>query len=114
MRRRPLFWLLISMLCFVGAGLWTARSPKVEGRNPKEIRSPKSEGGQHVDGGGHTNVFSHRLANTTKTVAQLSRSDHAILLEHALFDTETPGAPASLPAIPPQLSPHADPGRYFD
>src|SRR6266403_1836822 len=46
-----------------------------------------------------TNRFAYRLTNTTKTMAQLARSENAILLKNALFDTTQPVAPA----IPDQL-----------
>src|SRR5690349_2187567 len=53
--------------------------------------------------------FKYRLSNTSKSVGELSRSDHAILLENALFDTTRP---TSLP-IPQQLRAEGDPGSYI-
>src|SRR6266571_4554317 len=108
MRRRPLFWFLISVLCFAGAVYFWRLGNKwaQEGRPKSEIRNPKSEAGQpnastaaspRQKATSTTNTFPYRLSNTTKTVGQLSRSDHAILLENALFDTErraAGGAPA--------------------
>src|SRR5437588_641817 len=37
--------------------------------------------------------FKNRLSNTTASVGELTRKDHAILLENALFDTEKPVTP---------------------
>src|SRR6266550_3197859 len=116
MRRRPLFWILISVLCFAGAmyfwrlgNRWAEEGrPKSEGRNPKEIRNPESEPGHSSastapspkqKATSTTNAFPYRLSNTTKTIGQLSRSDHAILLENALFDTER-RAVGGAPALP--------------
>jgi subtilisin-like proprotein convertase family protein len=52
--------------------------------------------------------FAHRLSNTKQSVTQLARRDKAILLENALFDTES-----ALPAIPAQLQADGDPGTYI-
>jgi len=52
--------------------------------------------------------FSHRLTNTKQSVGQLARRDKAILLENALFDTES-----ALPAIPSELQSTDDPGTYI-
>src|SRR5271165_4865585 len=53
--------------------------------------------------------LTHRLTNTTKTLASLAHSDKAILLENALIDTEKNGAPA----IPNSLRSQGDPGSYI-
>jgi subtilisin family serine protease/subtilisin-like proprotein convertase family protein len=52
--------------------------------------------------------FAHRLSNTKESVSQLARRDKAILLENALFDTES-----ALPTIPAQLQAEGDPGTYI-
>jgi subtilisin family serine protease/subtilisin-like proprotein convertase family protein len=52
--------------------------------------------------------FAHRLSNTSQTVGQLARRDKAILLENALFDTES-----AIPAIPAELQAQGDPGTYI-
>jgi subtilisin-like proprotein convertase family protein len=52
--------------------------------------------------------FAHRLSNTKQSVTQLARRDKAILLENALFDTES-----ALPTIPAQLQAEGDPGTYI-
>ncbi len=51
----------------------------------------------------------YRLSNTSRTVAQLTRSDRAILLETALIDTERP----LNSAIPENLRAQGDPGSYI-
>lgn len=56
-----------------------------------------------------SNAFPYRLSNTTKTLNQLSRDNHAILLENALIDT----ASSSAFEIPDALKSHGDPGAYL-
>ena len=51
----------------------------------------------------------YRLTNTTKSLARLAQSDHAVLLENALIDTEKSGAPT----IPDSLRSQGDPGSYI-
>src|ERR1035437_10360715 len=55
-----------------------------------------------------TNQFPLRLRNTTASIGQLLRDDHALLLENALLDTTRPG-----PSIPDHLRAHGDPGSYL-
>src|SRR6266404_3727523 len=57
----------------------------------------------------HAGRFANRLSNTTKPLAQLIRSDHAILLQNALIDTEQP---IEL-SIPEHLRAQGDPGSYI-
>ena len=56
-----------------------------------------------------TNPFPLRLANTTKTIGELERHQHAILLENAFIDTDLN---QSL-KIPTQLHHNDDPGAYI-
>src|SRR6185312_17313948 len=56
-----------------------------------------------------TNSFPYRLSNTTRTLGQLSRDNHAILLENALIDSSSS---ADL-NIPDSLRSHGDPGAYL-
>ncbi len=51
----------------------------------------------------------YRLSNSTRSVAELARSDKAVLLENALLDTTQPG----LPQIPEHLRIKGDPGSYI-
>jgi hypothetical protein len=53
--------------------------------------------------------LAYRLSNTSQSLSNLIRSDHAILLENALFDTAA-GAPLN---IPDNLRAHGDPGSYI-
>jgi len=55
-----------------------------------------------------THHFSLRLSNTTASLGQLQRDDHALLLENALLDTTRPS-----PSIPDHLRAHGDPGSYL-
>ncbi len=57
-----------------------------------------------------TNKFPYRLSNTTKSVGDLLRNDHAILLENALVDTKSPGVKLAIPA---HLRAQGDPGSYI-
>ena len=56
-----------------------------------------------------TNAFPYRLSNTTKTVGEMSRNNHAILLENALIDTSS----SQSLEIPDSLRSHGDPGAYI-
>src|SRR5439155_4675258 len=51
----------------------------------------------------------NRLSNTTKPLNELVHSDHAILLQNALIDTERP---IEL-SIPEHLRAQGDPGSYI-
>src|SRR5207247_1201860 len=53
--------------------------------------------------------FANRLSNTTKPLKELIHSDHAILLQNALIDTERP---IEL-SIPEHLRAQGDPGSYI-
>src|SRR4051794_16761511 len=56
-----------------------------------------------------TNPFAYRLSNTRKSMVQLTRDPHAILLENALIDT----ASAASLSIPKHLRSQDDPGAYI-
>ncbi len=56
-----------------------------------------------------TNRFAFRLANTTKTIGQLASDRHAILLENALIETDTPGGLK----IPAHLRAGGEPGAFI-
>jgi subtilisin-like proprotein convertase family protein len=56
-----------------------------------------------------TNKFVFRLSNTTKSLDQLMRDSHAILLENALIDSSRP---LNL-SIPKNLLSQGDPGAYI-
>ena len=56
-----------------------------------------------------TNPFPLRLANTTKTIGELERHQHAILLENAFIDTDL----KQTLKIPTQLHHNDDPGAYI-
>jgi subtilisin-like proprotein convertase family protein len=53
--------------------------------------------------------FAYRLSNTTRTIGELARNEHSILLQNALFDTTRSN---SLP-IPDSLRAQKDPGAYI-
>ena len=56
-----------------------------------------------------TNPFAFRLSNTTKSLDQLARDRHAILLENALIDSSRP----LNFSIPKHLQSQGDPGAYI-
>jgi subtilisin-like proprotein convertase family protein len=139
MRWRSLVWLVVSVLCFIGAAYfwqlgekWAGRGPgakptlpatqqHAEGSNPGPISTPSPTLSTNLPGNLNslpasapfaTNAasrFINRLSNTTKSGSQLGRSEKAILLENALLDTEKPIALA----IPDHLQAHGDPGTYI-
>src|SRR5947208_4154235 len=115
MRRRPIFWLLIGVFCLAAffylfrshplrqstrlndSTVQRSHTPTLQRSNAPTLHAatlPRS-----------TNSFPYRLSNTTKSLSELTRSDHAILLENALFDTErrTAGGSLAMPAIPDKL-----------
>ncbi len=137
MRRRPIFWFTISLLCFVGAysfwrlgDQWEARkaagraaatnqpqpaasAPKPSsqaGPGPMRLLARASEAGALSP----TNLapkarIGYRLSNTTQPLRQLLRNPKAILLENALLDT---AQSTDLP-IPPSLRAQGKPGAYL-
>src|SRR5690349_221022 len=98
MRWRPLTWLLLSILFFIGAFFawrlgdqWEetrkAQTPssKLQTPNPEaRVASTNAQAAGIKQPTSNTNGesrFQYRLSNTSKTVAELVRSDKAILLE---------------------------------
>ncbi|HEU5124491.1 MAG TPA: S8 family serine peptidase [Verrucomicrobiae bacterium] len=136
MRLRPLFWLLISAVCFIGAFyFWRLgnqwREQKHAAVNPAPAQSAKpatpaatttysstapvglflkDQSTNAVAATNETNLATrYRLSNTTKTVGQLAQDDHAILLANALIDLRMP---LDL-HIPDSLKSEGDPGAYI-
>src|SRR6185437_8308176 len=68
--------------------------------NPAKTNSPVVK---------RTNGFPYRLSNTTKTLGELQRDGHAILLENALIDSRS----STALSIPDSLKSHGDPGSYI-
>jgi len=127
-------WVLISLLCFVLAGVFwhlarrkeagiervlagqeatnapAASTAPVPAINPAipPTNVPAAVQKTNAAQAAPENRFPHRLANTAKTLEDLMRSDAAILLGNALLDT-TVGL--DLP-IPPHLRSEGDPGSY--
>src|SRR2546426_3153292 len=139
MRWRPFTWFLLSVFCFVAAAFfwrlgdeWAAKKaasrPGSQPTNeslPKPATKPAAQAMPFhlLTQAGNLNTssanpatnsdragrFAYRLSNTTKPLAQLIRSDHAILLQNALIDTEQP---IEL-SIPEHLRAQGDPGSYI-
>ena len=77
---------------------------KTESTSPMALMAQPQTGGPARE-----TTLQYRLSNTSRSVGQLLRNDHAILLENALVDTERP---VSL-AIPEHLRAQGDPGSYI-
>jgi subtilisin-like proprotein convertase family protein/subtilisin family serine protease len=102
MRRTRSFWLVLTALFFVG--VFVLLRPQLRSRfNDSTIQ--RFNAASTTD---HTLLTTDwirntqhatRLANTSKSLTELARSDHAIILENALLDTEKPIALD----IPPSL-----------
>ena len=142
MRRRPLAWFVLSLVCFAAAlyfwrlgDKWAAQKSAAQPAltNPVAPVAPATASNPRLgapaqpfrllSSAGTLNLppvapvtntspnprLAFVLRNTSMTVGQLSRSDHAILLENALLDTTQP---AQL-SIPPFLRAQTDPGTYI-
>src|SRR2546423_1351179 len=109
MRLKPRTWVVLCLLCCAGvAFLWRlshwrttdgssdqrANQPDVNSTRPRPLLVAQIGPGQTASaqllGTGPLNTnapFWYRLTNTDKTVDQLARTEHAILLRNALIDT---------------------------
>ncbi len=126
MRRRPLFWLAVSALCFLGAiyfwrlgNQWQFRAISRAALATQAAARPAavlaSTAGPASSTHAATNQYQmhdprvpYRVSNSTRTYHQLLHSDSAILLQNAVIDT---GLPIKLP-IPASLRAQGDPGSY--
>lgn len=129
MRWKPLAWFLVSLLCFVAAVYfwqWGEQRAGQEGARPTE---PTSMAPLSNDGTGDVDLvsqpatgtnglsseplldeaFPYRLRNTPAAIAELVRSESALLLENALVDT----ALARRLPVPDHLRSKGDPGTYI-
>src|SRR5437660_1514070 len=134
MRLKPRTWVVLCLLCCAGVALlwrlshWrTTDASSDQGANqteadghrstrPKPLLVAQIGPGQTASaqllGTGPLNTNAHfwyRLTNTDKTVDQLARTEHAILLRNALIDTSKG---TDLP-IPDHLKAKGDPGSYI-
>src|SRR6266404_3153336 len=119
-----------------GARSQEAANSKLQTSNPKlqtpSQESRKAEVAAHGAVAGNLNVppevaagtngpmkespLAHRLSNTTRTLKELVRREHALLLENALLDTERrgqAGGPSDGLPIPAELRAQGDPGSYI-
>ncbi len=112
MRRRPLLWLTISLICFGAAYyFWKLGDKWAAGKSPRPAPTTESTNSQArafplLTRSGNLNAantldaalsatnralrFAYRLANTKATLNELTRIPTAILLENALVDTALP------------------------
>src|ERR1041385_7623301 len=110
MRLKPRTWVVLCLLCLAGVALlWRANHWRTTGGadgqtahgeirkslkprpllvaqagGPGQMPSPQLLGTAPLNTNAH---FWYRLTNTDKTVDQLARTEHAILLRNALIDT---------------------------
>src|SRR4051812_8469111 len=133
MRLQTRTWVVISLLCFIGAAyFWHLGDKRAARRNSPETSGPagvqtnltQRNGGQPGGtsqtrpgrpGGLATATvstnppFPYRLSNSPKSIKELVRSDKAILLRNALIDLSQ----GTSLAIPDQLKAKGDPGSYI-
>ena len=121
MRRRPLTWFFVLLLCATSVFLYihTRNVLKVKASSVAKIsvsaasasqasRNAATNALKYTAALANTNKFAWRLSNTSKTVKELAHDPHAILLENALIDTS---AKLNL-SIPKNLLSPGDPGAY--
>ncbi|MDB6033648.1 MAG: Peptidase and in kexin sedolisin, partial [Verrucomicrobiales bacterium] len=119
MRLKTRTWFIISVLCFLGAAYFWRLGDEHASRNGPT--GPSANGQTNPAGKGAdpkatnaasltntpqtaaalSNRYPYRLSNTAKSLDQLMRSDTALMLQNALFDTSEPlntGIPAHLRA----------------
>src|SRR5215472_15242000 len=135
MRRRPFFWLVLSLLCFAGALYfwklgddWAARkkaaptsttpatpaqpAPSQSATSPhaaSQAALPQVSSAKAIARLTNSSALTHRVSNTTNSVGKLNRIDTAIILENALIDT----ANKIELQIPDHLRSHGNPGAYI-
>src|ERR1051325_9332393 len=133
MQLRTRSWVLLSLLCFVGAAVFwklgnermaqrlkaASEAGPAPGRSSNQAQStpplpPAQNAGPAAAPSARSPVVPAnpllrlRMSNTAQPLDQLMRSDSALLLRNALLDTRLP---AQLP-IPAHLRAGADPGSY--
>ncbi len=123
--RRPFIWTLACLLFLAGAWFFWQHTadtrtkpsapPKAAAPAATTVRSASTAphflaaASTNNAASAKTNPFAFRLSNTTKSLDQLARDRHAILLENALIDS-------SLPlnfSFPKHLQSQGDPGAYI-
>jgi len=119
MRWRRLMWLLVSVLVVAVVSRWglgtSTQSGRLQGPIARVfVRSALLPASTNDVALLRTafpgrNRFAFRLSNTTKSLAELLRSDRAILLENALVET---AVPVDL-AIPTEFRLKGEPGSYI-
>ena len=129
MRLRARTWFFLSLLlCGAGAGLWHRFAQRGGAHQRPETSSSDPTSGLNANlaaalrqglltsqsltkptNAAPAKFSSPRLANTTNTIAALTRSDRAVLLRNAFI--ETVGAPPLV--VPEHLRAQEDPGSYI-
>jgi subtilisin-like proprotein convertase family protein len=124
MHFRTRTWFIISLLCFLAALVFLRLGERKAARD-RAAREAAAAAGTNAPtpgaaavpgvGAGKTNAavtptnaFPYRLSNTQKTVDELLRSEQALLLRNAHFDSASP----INPPIPAHLRASGDPGAY--
>lgn len=132
--RRPLVWMLVSLLCFVGAVLCWKQGEQRRAERAAASRDQSQASETNVPAASSTATnssslltqsgdlvaaasvnepvvdekFPLRLRNTRASLNELAKNDAAILLENALLDTSRP----MVMRIPPHLRASGDHGTY--
>jgi subtilisin family serine protease len=126
MRSRPITWIVLCLLLAAGAWLfWPHAKRVVVGKFTPPVagafhsastmpqifplKTASANSDKTVAAAAETNRFAYRLNNTAKSIGELEKDSHAILLENALIDTR-----AKLDfSIPKNLQAQGDPGAYI-
>lgn len=126
MRLSSRIWLAVSLLLFAGAAyFWyrgdleadarraRAQQDKVTAAATAQSKTSLQTNTNVTTPSAQTNAAAptahqYRLSNTTRTLGQLTRDNHAVLLRNALIDT---ARPANL-SIPDDLKADKEPGSY--
>jgi subtilisin-like proprotein convertase family protein/sugar lactone lactonase YvrE len=124
MRSRRYIWIVPGLLLLAGAWIFChagfrRAAEKISARTVSTAVHPASTAPQifpakNISANSsaittQTNPFPYRLSNTQKSIGELARDSHAILLENALIDTR-----AKLDfSIPKNLQADGDPGAYI-
>src|SRR6266496_1582800 len=137
MQLRTRTWVIISLLCFLAAVFFWQLGEKLDARAKADAQRRGTNGSSGADrpvstatpapaspsaapaaapatiktnsaNALATNLFPHRLSNTTRSLEDLLHADEAILLRNAFIDS---AVPLTL-SIPAHLRASGDPGAY--
>ena len=121
--KRAVKWIVVCLLCLAGAWyFWSESGERSATKNA--LKAPTSKTAAAAPGASgapltdplkvseseaRTNRLAWRLSNTGRTLGQMMKDSHAVLLENALIDTRQP-VDFKFPA---QLQTRGEPGAYI-